>query len=67
MNPFDMYISKKWQKVLDLFKSKSVAFSKVMEVGKYTNPQSAYDYIVKLATFGKINNVWIGKSFFVTK
>ena len=56
MHPHILYISKKLQRILDLFtENERVSFSKVMQVWKYINPIAAYTAVVNLMEDGKIN------------
>lgn len=68
MNPFSTYFpSLKNEKIVNLFKDwNDVAFSKVMQVGRYTNVASAYAKIAELVQLWVLKNLSLGNSKFIT-
>lgn len=59
--------SLKNEKIVNLFKDwKDVTFSKLMQVGRYTNPASAFNKVVELVQMWVLKNISLSKSNFVT-
>lgn len=68
MNPFMKYFpSIKNEKIVNLFKDwKDVAFNKVMQVGRYTNPATAFAKIIELVQLWVLKNISLKESNFIS-